>query len=301
MVNSFLNNYFGFNKQQRNGLILLSIISLILFLVRIIYPSFITPEKIEIKNLPLIEQKLDSSYQLSQDRFSGNVKKENTALNLFVFDPNTITNQQLQQLGFNKKTAQTFLKFRDRGFVFKEKIDLKKVYGISDNFYSKLEPYIIIENKNSGSQLISNSSQANFATATIKNQTKAKIEINTADSLTLLEINGIGPAFAKRILKYRSLLGGFVSVEQLKEVYGFTDEMFKKIKPNVTVNAELIKKINLNKDDFKSINKHPYLSYELTKTLFDWRKKTVITAVNLKDIINDDQAYNKLMPYISFN
>jgi competence ComEA-like helix-hairpin-helix protein len=299
MVNSFLNNYFGFNKQQRNGLILLSIISLILFLVRIIYPSFITPDKIEIKNLPLIEQTLDSSYQLSQDRFSGNVTKENTALNLFVFDPNTITNQQLQQLGFNKKSAQTFLKFRDRGFVFKEKIDLKKVYGISDNFYSKLEPYIIIENKNSAANLNSNKSESNVTASANKNQTK--VELNTADSLALLDINGIGPAFAKRILKYRSLLGGFVSVEQLKEVYGFTDEMFEKIKPNVTANAELIKKINLNKDDFRTVNKHPYLSYELTKTLFDWRRKTVITATNLKDIINVDQAYNKLMPYISFN
>jgi competence ComEA-like helix-hairpin-helix protein len=299
MVNSFLNNYFGFNKQQRNGLILLSIISLILFLVRIIYPSFITPDKIEIKNLPLIEQTLDSSFQLSQDRFSGNVTKENTALNLFVFDPNTITNQQLQQLGFNKKSAQTFLKFRDRGFVFKEKIDLKKVYGISDNFYSKLEPYIIIENKNSAANLKSNKSESNVTASANKNQTK--VELNTADSLALLDINGIGPAFAKRILKYRSLLGGFVSVEQLKEVYGFTDEMFEKIKPNVTANAELIKKINLNKDDFRTVNKHPYLSYELTKTLFDWRRKTVITATNLKDIINVDQAYNKLMPYISFN
>lgn len=299
MVNSFLNNYFGFNKQQRNGLILLSIISLILFLVRIIYPSFITPDKIEIKNLPLIEQKLDSSYQLSQNRFSQNFTKENTALNLFAFDPNTITNQQLQQLGFNKKTAQTFLKFRDRGFVFKEKIELKKVYGISDNFYSKLEPYIIIENKNSAANLNSNKSESNVTASANKNQTK--VELNTADSLALLDINGIGPAFAKRILKYRSLLGGFVSVEQLKEVYGFTDEMFEKIKPNVTANAELIKKINLNKDDFKTVNKHPYLSYELTKTLFDWRRKTVITATNLKDIINDDQAYNKLMPYISFN
>jgi competence ComEA-like helix-hairpin-helix protein len=299
MVNSFLNNYFGFNKQQRNGLLLLSIISLILFLVRIIYPSFITPDKIEIKNLPLIEQTLDSSFQLSQDRFSGNVTKENTALNLFVFDPNTITNQQLQQLGFNKKSAQTFLKFRDRGFVFKEKIDLKKVYGISDNFYSKLEPYIIIENKNSAANLNSNKSESNVTASANKNQTK--VELNTADSLALLDINGIGPAFAKRILKYRSLLGGFVSVEQLKEVYGFTDEMFEKIKPNVTANAELIKKINLNKDDFRTVNKHPYLSYELTKTLFDWRKKTVITAVNLKDFINQDQAYNKLMPYISFN
>jgi competence ComEA-like helix-hairpin-helix protein len=268
-------------------------------LVRIIYPSFITPDKIEIKNLPLIEQTLDSSYQLSQDRFSGNVTKENTALNLFVFDPNTITNQQLQQLGFNKKSAQTFLKFRDRGFVFKEKIDLKKVYGISDNFYSKLEPYIIIENKNSAANLKSNKSESNVTASANKNQTK--VELNTADSLALLDINGIGPAFAKRILKYRSLLGGFVSVEQLKEVYGFTDEMFEKIKPNVTANAELIKKINLNKDDFRTVNKHPYLSYELTKTLFDWGRKTVITATNLKDIINDDQAYNKLMPYISFN
>ena len=299
MVNSFLNNYFGFNKQQRNGLILLSIISLILFLVRIIYPSFITPDKIEIKNLPLIEQTLDSSYQLSQNRFSQNFTKENTALNLFAFDPNTITNQQLQQLGFNKKTAQTFLKFRDRGFVFKEKIELKKVYGISDNFYSKLEPYIIIENKNSAANLNSNKSESNVTASANKNQTK--VELDTADSLALLDINGIGPAFAKRILKYRSLLGGFVSVEQLKEVYGFTDEMFEKIKPNVTANAELIKKINLNKDDFRTVNKHPYLSYELTKTLFDWRRKTVITATNLKDIINDDQAYNKLMPYISFN
>jgi competence ComEA-like helix-hairpin-helix protein len=299
MVNSFLNNYFGFNKQQRNGLLLLSIISLILFLVRIIYPSFITPDKIEIKNLPLIEQTLDSSYQLSQNRFSQNFTKENTALNLFAFDPNTITNQQLQQLGFNKKSAQTFLKFRDRGFVFKEKIDLKKVYGISDNFYSKLEPYIIIENKNSAANLNSNKSESNVTASANKNQTK--VELNTADSLALLDINGIGPAFAKRILKYRSLLGGFVSVEQLKEVYGFTDEMFEKIKPNVTANAELIKKINLNKDDFRTVNKHPYLSYELTKTLFDWGRKTVITATNLKDIINVDQAYNKLMPYISFN
>lgn len=299
MVNSFLNNYFGFNKQQRNGLLFLSIISLSLFLVRIIYPSFITPDKIEIKNLPLIEKKLDSSYQLSQGRFSANFTKENTVVNLFAFDPNTITDQQLIQLGFNKKTAQTFLKFRDRGFVFKQKSDLKKVYGISENFYSKLEPYIIIENKNSATKLNSNKSQSTVTASANKNQTK--VELNTADSLALLDINGIGPAFAKRILKYRSLLGGFVSVEQLKEVYGFTDEMFEKIKPNVTVNADLIKKLNLNKDDFKSINKHPYLSYELTKTLFDWRKKTVITAVNLKDIINDDQAYNKLMPYLSFN
>ena len=63
----------------------------------------------------------------------------------------------------------------------------------------------------------------------------------------------------------------------------------------------LIKKINLNKDDFKSINKHPYLSYEITKSLFDWRRKTSLNATNLKEILNDPALYSKLLPYLAFD
>lgn len=298
MASSFLNNYFGFNKQQRNGLLVLSLISLTLLFVRIIYPLFITPDLIEIKNLPLVEKRIDSSYKATQNNFERNFSEEKGTVNLFVFNPNTVNRDQLLQLGFKEKTVTTFLKFRDKGFVFKQKTDLKKVYGISDNFYSKLEPYILIDNKTNTSQI--NSNQRLIESATIKKQNKTQLDLNTADSLALIELEGIGPAFAKRILKYRSLLGGFVAVDQLKEVYGFTNEMFEKLQPLVTVNLSQVKKIDLNKDDFKSINKHPYLSYELTKTLFDWRRKTVITATNLKDIINDNSVYNKLLPYLAF-
>ena len=83
-------------------------------------------------------------------------------------------------------------------------------------------------------------------------------------------------------------------------MYGFTDELYEKVKASVIVDGSLIKKIDVNKDDFKTINKHPYLSYELTKLIFDWRKKTEITAINLKDIINDDAVYKKLLPYLQF-
>jgi competence protein ComEA len=296
MASSFLNNYFGFNKQQRNGLLVLSSISFALLLVRLIYPSFINQSNIEIKNLPLIERKLDSSYQTSQKHFTGNFSDDKAELNLFVFDPNSVNAIQLQQLGFKEKTIKTFLKFRDKGFLFKQKADLKKVYGISDNFYSQLEPYILINNTSN----LADKNKTTLTTGVIKNQTKIKVELNSADSMALLDLDGVGPAFAKRILKYRSLLGGFVAVEQLKEVYGFSDEMFEKLKPFVIVNSGLVKKLDINKDDFKTINKHPYLSYELTKTLFDWRRKTVITATNLKDIINDDSVYNKIMPYLTF-
>lgn len=298
MVSSFLNNYFGFNKQQRNGLLVLALISFTLFLVRIIYPYFLSPGKITIQNLPLIERKLDSAYENSNKYFSTNFSENKNVTNFFVFDPNSVSFDQLLQLGFKEKTAKTFLKFRDKGFVFKQKKDLQKVYGISDNFYAQLEPYILIENKVTSEQ--KNSEQKNVVSTPIKSQTKAKVELNSADSLALIELNGVGPSFAKRILKYRSILGGYTSVEQLKEVYGFNDELFEKVKPFVSVDANSVKKLDLNKDDFKVINKHPYLSYELTKTLFDWRKKTVITTTNLKDIINDDAVYNKLLPYLVF-
>jgi len=296
-VNDFLNNFFGFNTQQRNGLLVLCIISFCLLLIRIIYPYFITPSDIVIKDLPLVERKLDSAWENSQKQFSANFSEDKKELKLFVFDPNKVSLDQLLQLGFTERTARTFLKFRDKGFVFKEKKDLKKVYGISDNFFAQLEPYILIENKNEQND---KSKEEVKSVVSLKVQAKEKIELNSVDSLTLIELNGIGPAFAKRILKYRSILGGYVAVEQLREVYGFNDELYEKVKNAFKVDASLIKKIDLNKDDFKLINKHPYLSYELTKAVFDQRKKGSITAVNLKEIINDDAVYKKLLPYLQF-
>ena len=292
-----MNNFFGFNKQQRNGLLMLSIISFSLLLIRIIYPYFITPGNIVIKNLPLLERKLDSAYENSQRQFSHSFSEDKKQSHLFVFDPNTVSFDQLLQLGFKEKTARTFLKFREKGFVFKQKKDIQKVYGISDIFFSQIEPYVLIENKKASEDLNTNET---ITSVTSKDQIKEKVELNAADSLTLIEINGIGPAFAKRILKYRNILGGYTKIEQLKEVYGFNDEQYEKVKNSFKIDASLVKKIDLNKDDFKTINKHPYLSYELTKTIFEWRRKSVITAASLKDIINEESVYNKLLPYLQF-
>ena len=184
--------------------------------------------------------------------------------------------------------------------MFKDKKDLQKVFGISKGLYAKLEPYILIEKKVEFTQKNNEAEKIPETIAVTKVQAQTKIELNSADSLILTDINGIGPTYTKRILKYRAMLGGFVASEQLLEVYGFTPELYEKIKPIIFIDRSLIKKLNLNKDDFKTINKHPYLSYELTKTIFDWRRKTTITATNLKDILNDNLLYLKLLPYLAF-
>jgi DNA uptake protein ComE-like DNA-binding protein len=284
----FLNNYFGFNRQQRNGLLVLVFISFALLVARLSLPHFIRPAAIEVRNLPLVPHA----------GIAGS-KNDETAKNaeLFVFDPNTVSLRQLLKLGFSEKTAKTFIKYRSKGFVFREKNDVKKIYGISDALYSSIEPYILINGP-----LHQKKAEPVKPVARqhpMERQVKI-IELNSADSAALVALNGIGAGYARRILKYRSILGGYVAVEQLREVYGFTDELYDQVKTQVTVDKSNIKKININKDDFKTVNRHPYLSYELTKTIFDWRRKTTITAVNLREIIKDDPLYTRVLPYISF-
>ncbi len=297
---NFINNYFGFNKQQRNGLLILCCICFLLLLIRIFYPYFIVPIKISIKNLPLIENKLDSAFENSKNKYDKNYTDIINKSTLFVFNPNTVTLENLIKLGFKEKTAKTFIKFKERGFVFKQKIDLKKIYGVSDYLYNMLEPYILIETTISPKIYPTTKTSTENVVPQKKYSPKKIIELNTCDSLALLDLKGIGPAFTKRILKYRGMLGGFMTIEQIKEVYGFTDELFLDIKPYISVNASLIKKININTDDFKTVNKHPYLTYELTKQIFNFKRKTPITALNLKEVLNDETAYFKILNYINF-
>ncbi len=111
------------------------------------------------------------------------------------------------------------------------------------------------------------------------------VDINTADSVALEGLPGIGPAFAKRIVKYRTLLGGYVKVEQLKEVYGMPEETYEKIKPLCKVTAVPVKKIpgdSLWLFAYKFY--HPYLSKEL-KAAISAKRKMVYDAEVLRELI----------------
>jgi len=98
-----------------------------------------------------------------------------------------------------------------------------------------------------------------------------EIELNTADSIQLQELKGIGPGFARRIIIYREKLGGYYAKEQLMEVYGFTDKLYNQIKSDVTVDASKIRKMNVNRMDISHLKRHPYISYYEAKAIYDYR------------------------------
>ncbi|MEW6766390.1 MAG: helix-hairpin-helix domain-containing protein [Pseudomonadota bacterium] len=63
------------------------------------------------------------------------------------------------------------------------------------------------------------------------------IDINSADALTLQQINGIGPAKAQAIVEYRGKHGAFKSVDELENVPGIGPKMMTTLKPQVTLKA----------------------------------------------------------------
>ena len=70
-------------------------------------------------------------------------------------------------------------------------------------------------------------------------------------------VPGIGSVFAKRIIKYRDLLGGFYSVEQLGEVYGIDEDRYEAMKSWFSVDPSVISHLFVNQLSAKKLASHP--------------------------------------------
>lgn len=127
------------------------------------------------------------------------------------------------------------------------------------------------------------------------------IDINRADSADLLPLPGIGPVFAGRIIKYRNLLGGFVSIDQLGEVYGIPDETIQKIRDQVQIDSSAVYKIRIDSATFRELIRHPYLEYEHVKALVEYRdfKGDIESIRELQDnYILPDSVLQRVKPYL---
>lgn len=128
------------------------------------------------------------------------------------------------------------------------------------------------------------------------------IFLNSTDTAEWKKIPGIGSSYAERIVKYRNLLGGFASTEQLREVYGIDNEMFSRIAPYIAPDANF-RKIHINKLEFKELLSHPYLNYKQVQAINNLRKrKGKVASLNelamLEEFTTED--IERLRPYLEF-
>ena len=125
-------------------------------------------------------------------------RKETRRVESFRFNPNTVSVEDLQRLGFSEKQAQAIDNYRAKGGRFRRKADFAKSFVVDDSVYRRLERYIDIP----------------------------RLDLNRADSAALDALPGIGPWYATRILEYRAELGGYSFPEQLLDIYHFDREKY---------------------------------------------------------------------------
>ncbi|MBR5983404.1 MAG: helix-hairpin-helix domain-containing protein [Bacteroidales bacterium] len=237
----------------------------------------------EIKDYIVIEKpSYSNNRQYNRDYSYQN--GEQAEVELFEFDPNTASKDELERLGFKPWQAENILKYRSKGGKFKQPSDITKIHGIDKDFAEKLIPYIKIE------------SQAQTASYDIL------VNINTATAADFQKLKGIGETYSKRIIAYREKLGGFIAVEQMLEVYGMTDELYKSISANLEIKGEQIRTININTADFKTLVSHPYIDNKIANAILNYRDfaKTIKSAnelVKQKAISQSD--YDKISKYLS--
>ncbi len=119
---------------------------------------------------------------------------------------------------------------------------------------------------------------------------KTIVDINECDSADLERLPGIGPVLSARIIKYRNLLGGFAVKEQLKEVYGLPEETFVLIAPMVSADSADVRRIIINKADFKELIRLPYLDRYEVNGILKYRELQG-TVSNIKELVD-----NKIIP-----
>ena len=132
------------------------------------------------------------------------------------------------------------------------------------------------------------------------------ISLNETDTAEWKKVPGIGSAYSARIVKYQNLLGGYISINQLKEVYGVTDELFEAISPFIReddFDLDNCVRININQLEFKEILAHPYINFEQTKAIVNLRRRIgLITSTSqlamLEEFTSED--IERITPYIDF-
>ncbi len=273
----------------------------------ILFPYFIESKKTNfdkfINEIETFEKNLDSLKNLSLLALNDSINKQ---AELFIFDPNDLSEEKWKLLGLNNKQIRNIKNYEKKGGKFYKNEDLKKIYTISNDDYKILEPFIRIKQQKKKWKN-TEVKKTEFAKTPKKNKKYYKpdsvfmIELNSTDSINLLKLKGIGPVFAGRIIKFRNLLGGFYTKNQLLEVYGFDSVRLIKINSFIKVDTSLIKKININEASFKKILKHPYITFDMTKQIVNSRKsKKFYDFQEFKEnnILINDSIFLKIRPYL---
>jgi competence ComEA-like helix-hairpin-helix protein len=245
----------------------------------------------------------------------------------FPFSPNLASIDDLLRLGIPKKVAHRMINYRSKGGVFRNKADVQKIYDFPLELFVKLEPFMVLEEMKPAVIVAQNTqNQANVGQIQSASPTSApsyipnnipsaydntrfskknfsgNIDINQSSREQWQQLPGVGAGYANKIVNFRDKLGGFYTVEQVKETFGLPDSTFQKIKPFLR-SSPVLKTININSVTQEELSSHPYCKFYQAKIIINYRNTNgkFANAEGLKKVYGVQDLLPKLLPYLNFN
>ena len=300
-IRYWIRNVLGFSKTETNGLPLLILIVIVFFLAPLLFKRYAANT---YSASAADKQILDSILAQLSTPAASPAPEDGPALR-FQFNPNTIDLDSLLLLGLEEPIARRLINYRSAGGRFEVKQDLKKIYGLDPSRYEALAALIELPEKriyeDRDKAIVKIDIEAPDEYIPFDNS-PVIFDINQADTTQLKRVYGIGPVLSLRIIKYRDLLGGFVKKEQLKEVYGIKEEVYHTLATQIFIEPKYIpNRININQDSVKRLAAHPYVSYNLAKTIYNYRLQHgpfQSTADLLQIHLFDSVLLENIVPYI---
>lgn len=291
---------------ERTGTIFLMAILLVLASWVCYAQWFKTPPK---HDLAPLQTKMDAWLAEKAAR-----EMDTIALKPFPFDPNTIGREEWHALGLTDRQINGIEHYLEKGGRFRSKKDLGRMYTIKPEQYAALAPFILLPDSVARGGGRRDKSppypERGPRSSTIRERTPyepyapRKVEVNTADTTALVALPGIGPAFARGIVKYREVLGGYVSLDQLAEVYVLKDkpDAVLKLKELLILDTLMVRRIPINTCTVEELAAHPYLRWKLAKPLIAYRTQhgPFKTVADIRGCaLIDEGTFRKLAPYLT--
>ncbi len=236
MIDPNWKKYFYFSTKELKGLLVLGFILLGSVLVSQLFPS--------------------------KNQFSTN-NQSKIKTKLFKFDPNKIDSQEAILLGIPEKQVRSLMHYREKGGRFKNKDDFARLYGLTNETFQLLRPYIVmIEDR---SNLYNNyyDGHKQYRYKYKPNQKfdkaveKGKMNLNSINEQEWMSITALPLSLIKRIIAYKKYLGVYTSIHQLNKVYGMSDTSYQMLKGYLYVQNEQHELVNANAlsfNDWKKLN-----------------------------------------------
>jgi competence ComEA-like helix-hairpin-helix protein len=305
-------DWLAFSRREQYGLVLLSLLIVLLVIVRFLLPFLADPPEIEVISDVkfLTESKYSVKMELKTKSSGSRGKKE---FKFTTFNPNTVSVTELSKMGVPSYAIINWMKFREAGGVFRKGEEVGKIYGIDQELLTLMSPYVKIpvRGANERKEYVDIREKRNDRNPVVSGKTENAseigaliIDLNKADTTELQKIKGIGPVFSQRIVDFRNLLGGFYSVEQLREVYGLSPGLVDEISAYFVVSVADIKKMDVNSFSLRKLKAHPYINFYQAREIIEYQRKngSIANEHALEAFTSFDKAaLEKVLPYLCFN